>query len=453
MLQRLLFARIEVWVLVALLLIGFLMTILFGAVVLREERESGKYGVLGATSIAIAEIPDTVKSILKNKDRMLAHAQSRAGDLSGWSFQNAAAGSGISGYWLLSRFEPQERRSIIEMVRLSDGQVMHEWRPDVDSILATAKRTTHVANKENWTNGIFRYFSPLLLENGDLILKDSASPLFRVDACARPVWMQDATMFHHSTEPDGAGGFWIPSHIEPSKIPRVSEKFFDDALAHVSQDGKILNEISVAEILIRHGMQHVVFPPGVTNLDPIHLNDIEPVLSDGPFWRAGDLFLSLRHPAMIMLYRPSTDEIVWMQQGPWMAQHDVDIIDDSRISIYDNRAYFRGVDGRVDGTSDIVVYDFATKTMSLPHHQAMLDAKMLTLFEGVYAALPGGGFVAEDTPSGMLLLVGADGKKLGQFVNSDSDGKVYQIGWGRYVDENMGNQILLQIKGLTCDGE
>jgi hypothetical protein len=81
------------------------------------------------------------------------------------------------------------------------------------------------------------------------------------------------------------------------------------------------------------------------NDDPTHLNDIQPVLADGPYWKKGDLFVSLRNISSIMLYRPSTDQIVWMKRGPWLSQHDVDILDDHRISVYDNNVQDRGAGG------------------------------------------------------------------------------------------------------------
>ena len=62
----------------------------------------------------------------------------------------------------------------------------------------------------------------------------------------------------------------------------------------------------------------------------------------GPDWKKGDLFLSLRNVSAVLLYRPSTDQIVWMKRGPWIGQHDVDILDDHRIGIYDNAAENRG---------------------------------------------------------------------------------------------------------------
>ena len=65
--------------------------------------------------------------------------------------------------------------------------------------------------------------------------------------------------------------------------------------------------------------------------DPIHLNDIEPILKDGPFWKKGDVFLSIRDQSMIVLFRPTTNKILNVIQGPFNMQHDIDIISDEEI--------------------------------------------------------------------------------------------------------------------------
>ena len=70
--------------------------------------------------------------------------------------------------------------------------------------------------------------------------------------------------------------------------------------------------------------------------DPLHLNDIQPVMTDGPYWKRGDVFFSIRYKSMIILYRPSTNKIIWKGVGHSAGQHDVDILDDHRISIFNN---------------------------------------------------------------------------------------------------------------------
>ena len=54
----------------------------------------------------------------------------------------------------------------------------------------------------------------------------------------------------------------------------------------------------------------------------------------------GDLFLSLRSQNMIILYRLSTNKIISHITGPFSNQHDVDIISDKEISIFNNNIYF-----------------------------------------------------------------------------------------------------------------
>ena len=155
------------------------------------------------------------------------------------------------------------------------------------------------------------------------------------------------------------GNLWIPSTFERPSIASVSDQFQDNRISQISPSGELLFARSVPQILLRHGYANWLF--SIPSDDPTHLNDIQPLLADGPYWKKGDLFLSLRNISTVMLYRPSTDEIVWFKRGPWIAQHDVDILDDHRISIYDNDAQ-----ARTPGTpffassSEVMVYDFAT---------------------------------------------------------------------------------------------
>lgn len=447
--ERFFLAKIEVWLGLLLALLLCIGMIGFGATALNVEQGGNRFGVVGRVAHSVFGVVDTTLRMAKSGDAMVV-ARGNASDPNGWIFPQGSTGIGLDGYWLMSRYIPTEQRTVIELVRLSNTEVVHVWKPDVPTLFAGANTKVNSARTENWSNQRFRAFHPLLFDNGDLLLKDSPSPLLRVDACARRIWIQDGVMFHHSTESDGQGGFWIPSIMAPSPIPFVTDKFQDDGLAQVSADGRIEQNISVGDLLMRHGMQSLVFPPFAEANDPIHLNDIQPVLSSGPFWKEGDLFLSLRHPSMVLLYRPATDEIIWQRSGLWMAQHDVDILDDHRISIYDNRAFYRGSFGRVDGHSELAIYDFATDQVTHPFSAAMARENVVSLFEGLADVLPGGDLVVEDHKSGRILFFGADGRSLGQFVNRAEDGNVYQIGWGRYVDQALGDKALDAIAKTSC---
>ncbi len=284
------------------------------------------------------------------------------------------------------------------------------------------------------------------------MIKDHQSYLYALDACSEKLWSQYGALLHHSTESDGAGGWWIPGYEEPAEIERADADFADDALVHFGPSGEILWQTSLTQILLDHGMEYAVFTAGDYRPDPIHLNDIEPVLTDGPYWKKGDLFLSFRHLSMIMLYRPATDEIVWMKQGPWLAQHDVDVLDATRIGVFNNNAYDRGTGARVHGTNRITVYDFATGEVSDPWDAALKKADVKTLSEGLFAVLPDGTAMVEEENSGRLLFLGQDGTVRAEYINTAADGISYRMGWSRYLTAAEGEAALATLSATTCSG-
>ena len=69
---------------------------------------------------------------------------------------------------------------------------------------------------------------------------------------------------------------------------------------------------TVPQIFIDNGLEYLLFAHGNDyEKDPIHLNDIQPINVDGEFWSKGDVFLSIRNQSMVLLYRPSTNKIIW----------------------------------------------------------------------------------------------------------------------------------------------
>ena len=92
------------------------------------------------------------------------------------------------------------------------------------------------------------------------------------------------------------------------------------------------------------------------NFDPIHLNDIEPALFNSEYWKKGDVFISIRNQSAIIHYRPNTNKIINYITGPFAMQHDVDIISNKEISIFNSNNFFVNND-----YSEIVIYNFETK--------------------------------------------------------------------------------------------
>lgn len=448
--EKFLFSKVETWLVLALMLLSAIFCVGFGYLVLDSGRDPAHHPRASSIARAIAEVPDTFLRLVGKDTVLLTQPDPLvAAKPTGWSFPQGRP-VGPSGYLLLSRYDGTARRHAIELVSLPDMRTRHRWVLDADTLLRDVHHISRFSDSQNWNQTHFRQIHPWMAENGDLIVKDHYSPLERVDACGNPKWVIDSQIFHHSTEPDADGNLWIPSLAEKHSIPRIKDSFREDVIAKVSPQGKVLYTHSVPQMLMRHGYTNWLFATEMYNDDPTHLNDIEPVLSDGPYWKKGDVFLSLRNISTILLYRPSTGQIVWLKRGPWMSQHDVDILDDHRISVYDNEGQDRGKVYFVEGHSSIKVYDFATDSVTNIHEAAMKANNIRTTTAGLYTAMPGGYALIEDVTNARMFFLRPDGRISADYVNRADDGSVYHLGWSRFIPQVEGDRALAALAKAKC---
>jgi len=462
--EKFLFKKIELWVLGLVLVAAFLGMILFGAIVLDEERgeeELGgdNFGPIGDAALALAEIPENARQAFKRvgePDPTMTIWPDLPADIDmpdGWSWRQDPGSKGLDGYLLLARYDGNRTHHMVELMSLETGEILWTWSPEPEEILANAAKRSEFDGSiydDRWNNEYFRFIHPYLTEAGDLLVKDHNTPLFLLSACGNIQWIQDEHLFHHSTEPDGEGGFWIPSFMLGDRPKNLSKRFIRDALARVSAEGEVVFKESLDDILYNNGLRHLLFPADNYYRDPMHLNDIEPVLADGPYWQKGDLFLSLRSPSLIILYRPSTREIIWSQAGPWLSQHDVDILDNHRIAVFSNNTLNRGFGMRVDGVSETLIYDFEDGSVKSPFRETLTTLGALTTTEGLQDFTPSGHLIFEEENRGRVFILNRAGEVVATFVNRAENGEVYGLGWSRYVPQSHGDKALEAIANSGC---
>lgn len=451
--ERLLFARIQVWVVLLIGLLALVGMVIFGALVVESYDDKPSFGPAPRVARLIAEVPLTAERLL-SEDTAIQVWNSDAFDglETGWNFPQGMAAAASDGYLLLSRYNGTIRRHVIELVDLRDWQVRHTWTPDPEDLLAGKPCTSRFSDCANWDQAHFRAIHPIALADGDLIIKDHFSPVFRIDACARRKWRSDSAVFHHSSEPDGENGFWVDSLVEPHSVPKVHPDFVEDEIVHMDEDGKILFRRSVADMVLREGWGPLIFATGTYYKDPTHLNDIEPVLSDGPHWKKGDVFLSLRNLSTVLLYRPSEDRVIWSKTGPWESQHDVDILDDHRITIYDNHVQDRGESLLFETTSDVSVYDFADGSVTSLLPGVFQREAIKTAAAGLSTVFPDGKVLIEDVSNARMMLFSAKGDRLASYANRAENGRIFHLGWSRWLDRSLGDRIVAGVRNLNCAG-
>jgi hypothetical protein len=136
------------------------------------------------------------------------------------------------------------------------------------------------------------------------------------------------------------------------------------------------------------------------------------------------------------LYRPSTNRIIWQQNGPWLRQHDVCIIDSSKIGVFGNNIIEaeRYDDSFVDGHNVQYVYDFKSRSVSTPYDTLFSSLAIKTRTQGRSRILPDGHIFVEDTNEGRTLL-GDHKKAIWTYVDGIDAKRLRVTGWNRYLTE------------------
>ena len=156
---------------------------------------------------------------------------------------------------------------------------------------------------------------------------------------------------------------------------------------------------------------------------------------------------------MVLLYRPSTNKIIWKGSRPFFHQHDVDILDDHRISIFDNNSK-NFVDGDVvDGHNEVIIYNFKTDKYSSYLKDSLATNDVRTITQGRSQILQNGDLFIEDTNYARTLYFNADGSLRWTHVNRADNQDIYIVAWSRilYTQDDIQNvNNFLENKG-SCN--
>jgi len=459
------FKKIEIWILYLTILLSILFAIGFGTLVRQETEGITKNGSIDISFLSkpaayIARLPEQLVMLLMNSDLVLNDA---------WKedrhFYNQDGFDGTSNleesYLLLSRYDGDLQEGIVELVDLTNFEVLHTWNPDIDAFNALVEQVDEFKSLGREKDNRAVLMHPNLTSNGELLFGWSA-PLRSINSCSNLVFQNTHDRFHHSIETDIDGNIYVPSYLYPQsfsnkKVGRnimVNDGFYDDAIVKLSSDGEILFEKSVPQIFIDNGLEYLLFAHGNSyESDPIHLNDIQPVNFDGEFWEKGDVFLSLRHQSMVLLYRPATNEIIWKGTGLFFRQHDVDILDNHRISIFNNNSKNFADGDVVDEHNEVIIYDFKTNEYSSYLKDSLINNDVRTIAQGRNQILTNGDLFVEETNYGRTLYFNADGSLRWTHVNRADDGNVYPVGWSRilYTQEDIQTVNNFLTNKVTCN--
>jgi hypothetical protein len=300
--------------------------------------------------LALAEFPTQTKSLVGILNNYLP--PNGVSNIYSNYLEVARGSNSISGLLLVS-YISSSGENVVSLINLSNRLNQNINLPANNG--GVIRYSDSLIGSEPRRQGSFssrhRVWNPYLSKDGTLTYLIPWNDLISVDLKTGKEKWRVRGSFHHSIEPDANGNLWVSGAIQPESISNPKSKtrhcnkvFEDQALVKVSPSGKVLQVVSVADLILNSGLEFLLYGsanPNV-NFDPIHLNQITPILCDSGVFKKGQILVSLRNISTILLIDPTLESVVWHGSGNWMNQHCVMPVGPSTFSVLDNHSFASG---------------------------------------------------------------------------------------------------------------
>lgn len=325
-----------------------------------------------------------------------------------------------------------------------DGTVVARWPVRFSKLFPDPSHLSYIPATD-WnvdTHGA------LALSDGSVVFNFEYGGLVKLDRCGEVVWTL-ARATHHSVERAEGGGFWVPGRRflgkdSASPFPPFETPLDEDTLLKVSDEGKVLTEISVPRLFYDNGLEALLTATGdpistgmVWDQEIVHLNKIaelsRDIADDFPMFEAGDLALSIRELNLVMVVAPDTGRIKWWQIGPWLRQHDPEFKPGGTIVVFNNNTYrtafgpgFDKSDPSAPRVSNIIEIDPATRRHEIVYGGTKEQA-LSTVIRGKHELTPKGGLLITEFEGGRAFEIDAAGRVIWEYINRYSAEEVAEI--------------------------
>ncbi len=415
------------------LVIFFTLLSVFGYMVHEASLNFNHFGKANKYILAFSKLPKKAIQVFEQLTEKSISLRELSGD------EKSVNNLDYDLYAINSSLNEKQDTWNLDLINLKNDDLLHQWKISQDDF--------------HRTDRMFQRASPqssLLLKDRSLIaMCNESNNLLRLDKDSKIVWHNKDHKYHHAMNLDEEENIWVCSRelgvFENERLEHIV-KYRDDCLTKVNGvTGETMFHKSISDLLIENDMMGVLF--GSTNgkaifpNDPIHLNDIQPVLKDGEYYKQGDVFVSIRNRSLIFLYRPSTNQVLKIIQGNFVQQHDVDIVSDSTIAIFNNNVpTMRRAEMKKSKlnqkdlsasfkSSGIEVYNFGEQKFESLYKDQFEKEEIFTTTEGLYTILSNGDVFVESTNDDKIYLFNQDKFIFKKYMNSSHEGYANRTHW------------------------
>lgn len=408
---------------------------------------SARWGFASKTIKFLGELPSQIKKSTAKPEFMVKNSSAK----DGLSIQKSI--DNIDGMKLLVSYKDEPFGQKFNLIKLNSGTVLKEWKPDNKELYSRGYNTENPRKSPEGSDLYFMH--PFMTIDSSLIFNAQLTSLLtRIDSNSKIQWLKNDRRYHHTIEQDHEGKLYVCTQpfesgkydIMPNNYDFYKNRLIDDEITKIDPEtGEILSSKSVIQILLDNGYENILLNKGQFISDIIHLNDIQPALTDTDYWQKGDLLVSCRNIGAVFLYRPSSNKILWLKNGPWYNQHDVDFYENDKIVVFGNdiireestlnpkvtskNLYFN----ERRKNNEIYVYDLAKDSVSTPYSRLMSSEKITTVTSGRCDILPNGDIFIEETNNGRIIFGDSISKKMEYAKRIDQD-HISSLFWSRLIN-------------------
>jgi len=285
-----------------------------------------------------------------------------------------------------------------------DGRVLHRWTAPFD----LAFPGYEVVDKQ--ASGAFRSVT-LRPADGHLLAIYEGLGIVHLDAGSAVVWAS-ANRAHHAAHWLPNGGVLTLTRALRGSTPEGGPAY-EDFVSELDERGREVRRVSVHQAIARSRWAGLLQGAGPDPGDRLHTNALFP-LDDIPTDKVGisgrgRVLLSMRHIDALAVLDLDEARIVWLSQGPWSRQHDVQITASGAMLLFDNRGGRHGTSRAValEPFTDRALWQYAGEP-GLP-----LSSDVL----GAVQELPNGNVLITESTAGRVVEVTRAGDPVWVWTN------------------------------------
>ena len=320
------------------------------------------------------------------------------------------------GYTLYTSTDDSSTRLIT-----MDGTLVHEWRKPYSTVWTSKSAVDKPQPDELVTMREARVYP-----NGDLLVQYIAagdSPygygVVKLDSESNVIWkyLENA---HHDIDIGSDGRIAALTHeyrSEPIEgLNFLEPPYIEDYAVILSPEGEELEKIPLLPAMARSKFDELLRGTAYhATRDALHTNGIEFITAETaqnfPYGEAGDLLISFRNISTVAVLDPESEEITWATRGPWIEQHDADLLPNGDIMLFDNYGNFED-----KNLSRVLQFDPENMAITWSYHGTD-EHPLSSNIRSSAQRLPNGNTLITESNGGRLLEVTREGDIVWEYFN------------------------------------